>query len=287
MIGRARTNGAISIVNALFDGTGGAVGIDLPLEIDVESDPAAGATGEVRITPAAFDTPVARQFIDRLLDGPGGWMPSGLRVRIRSAIPPACGLKSSSALATGLVLALAEARGRQIPRAEAARRAAALARATGQSATGAFDDCLAAVLPGIWITDNREDVILRHDPVPPGLEVVVWIPPGRHAPSPELVERFRGHAATTAGRLARDGRAWEALTANGIGVESVLGLEPTGSEEFQRAGARAAGVSGLGPARAIVVEGDRAEPLAEVLQSRPGRVLRVGFARAAPDGGTR
>ena len=166
--------------------------------------------------------------------------------RYRSEIPVGCGLEDSSALGTALTLAVARAKGNEPTAEAAAHDGMRIAREIGQSATGAFDDCMASVLPGIWITDNRTDAILRHDPVPPGLEVVVSIP-GASSPV-AVIDRFRA----TPGKatvLALGGRPWEALEANGRAVELALGTAPLDLEEVRALGAVASpGVSGLGPA---------------------------------------
>jgi shikimate kinase len=282
--GRARTSGAISIVNALFDGVGGAIGVDLAMEVEVDLVERGGSPGHVLIDPSDSDTSTVRRFLDRLLQegAPSGGI--DLTVRIRSEIPPAVGLKSSSALGTALVLALANARGVALGPEAAARRSAEIARAIGQSATGAFDDCMASVSSGAWITDNRTDRVLRHDPIANGLEVALWIPPGQHAPSTELIDRFHLAPAGSARTLALAGRTWEALESNGRAVEGALGLSPTGADGLRAVGAIAAGVTGMGPARAIVAPTDRLDAIVRHLDGRPGEVRRVRF-RSDPPGG--
>ncbi|MCI4366718.1 MAG: shikimate kinase, partial [Thermoplasmata archaeon] len=230
------------------------------------------------------DTSTTRRFLEHLLQDGAPSAGMDLTVRIRSEVPPSIGLKSSSALGTALVLALADARGASVSTEAAARRSAEIARAIGQSATGAFDDCMASVSSGAWITDNRTDRVLRHDRIAHGLEVVLWIPPGQHAPSTELIDRFHPAPAGPATRLALAGRTWEALESNGRAVEEALGLSPTGADDLRAVGAIAAGVTGMGPARAIVAPTNRIDAIVRHLDGRPGEVRRVGF-RSGPSGG--
>lgn len=282
MIGRARTHGAITIVNALRTGIGAAIGVDLPVE--VVARPTAPAPAD-RIAPGSSDTPIVRAAIRAARRDAGAGAPAAVALRVRSEVPPACGLKSSSAVAVAVYLAVLRSSGADPSAEPAARAVAEAARAAGQSATGAFDDNLAAADGGLWVTDNRRDRVLRHDPPERELSVVLWIPPGTHPPSPTLAEALQDEGPSPAVALALAGRAWEALEANAAEVEARLGLPPTDRPALRARGALAAGVSGLGPARAVVVPTDRARTIAEFLADRPGSVRTVGLAEAS-DAGT-
>lgn len=276
MIGWARTGAAISVVNALFDGQGAAVGLDLALEVTVALAGPGARAGADRIAPIASATPLVLGTVGAARSAFGLPPDRPVRVTIASEIPPSVGLKSSSAVGAGIVLAFARAAGVRVTPESVARTAAKAARAAGQSATGAFDDALAALSPGVWATDNREDSVLFRTPAPDG-SAVIWIPPGEHPPSPELAPRLRGRSPSGAMERLRAGDLAGAVERNGRAVEGALGLAPIPREALALAGARAVGVSGLGPAVFVWVGPGAGGPVRAVLERLPGRTLSAGF----------
>ena len=278
MIGRARTPGAISILNALRTGIGGATGIELPVDTEVELRP---GRSEDSFDPEGSDTPIVRTAVDWVRRSYAQGVPAAVAVRIRSEVPARCGLKSSSAVAMGVLAAAARAFGADPPTMTLASAAAARSREIGQSATGALDDNLATSGTGIWITDNRRDAVLRHDPTPPGYRVVLWIPPGSHRPSPEWAARLSDPEPSAAVPLALAGYPFEALEQNGREIEERLGLPPTDRAALKARGATASGVTGLGPARAVVAPFGRVAGIAEFLGTLPGEVRIVDFVTEA------
>jgi len=192
---------------------------------------------------------------------------------IVSEIPSGAGLKSSSAVGSAIVRAVDAAAGRSSSAEETARVSAEVSRRVGASATGAYDDALAGLSSGAVVTDNRGDRLLRTYPIPRGLGVALWIPPGAHPPSPELLARFRTNPmlAQEAVDAALEGRLWEAMDANSRLVEAAMGY-PYGElrERLRQCGATASGASGLGPAFAVIGPVERLPALLEALPAGPG-----------------
>lgn len=280
MRGVGSASGAISVVNALPLGVGAAVGIAWPA-IATARPSAAGRRRDI-VRPTRARTPLVRAAVVAARDSFAGPEGTPLAVSVRTSIPPARGLKSSSAVASAVALATARAFRREPRTAAIARLVARVSRAVGVSATGAYDDALAGLVPGVVVTDNRADVELRRFPIDPGCGVVLWIPARRHPPSPAVRRRFRqDHAlAQRAVDLALD-RDWaRAMTANSQLVERAMGYR------YERlratltgAGAVAAGVSGLGPTLAAVAPVGRLPHLLRALP-RPGRRRVVRFLPA-------
>lgn len=274
MRGVASANAAISIVNALPLGVGAAAGVSWEARASAVVSRTRGSSAAAVIEPGRSRTALvrasARAACERFAPGTEG----RLRLRVRSTIPPARGLKSSSAVGSAVALATARAVGAEPPAVEIATLVADVGRATGLSATGAFDDALAGLVAGWVVTDNRRDVALRRFRLDPGLGVVVWVPRGRHPSSPTVRGRFRRHArlAHRAVEAALSGDWPAAMEANTALVERAMGYRygPLHTA-VHRAGAVASGVSGLGPSVAIVAPGERL-----------GRVVR-----ALPDAGIR
>ncbi len=282
MTGRARSGAAISVLNALFDGVGAALGIDLAVEAEVDRDDGAGAHDAIR--PASSATPLVRATLDRARAEYAPGRAGPVRLTIRSEVPAAVGLKSSSAVGTAVALAYARAVGERPEPAAVARLAAETARAVGQSATGAFDDALASLLPGLWMADTRHATVLLHRPGPSG-ELLLWIPPGTHRPSPTILPRLEGRGDPSArARLEADDLEG-AMEANSEALERALGLPSVGREELRGGGARAVAVSGLGPAVAVLAPAPQLPELRAILSKRPGRLLVSRFRPPGPPEG--
>lgn len=241
------------MVNAIATGVGGAVGVDIPVEAAVEVDP--GGRG-VSIDSA---TPWGRVEPPERLAGALAWLASmlglegGLLVRVRSGIPPASGLKSSSAVVNAVTAALLDAAGERLNAVGVARLGVEVARRAGLTVTGAFDDSLATVAGGVFVTDNPSMRILRHYTVEDGLYVVAAVRGERRIDTvdPEAFRALRG-AYERAARLALEGEWLAAMTLNGLTTLAATGWDPLAAELAARAlaspGVLAAGVSGKGPA---------------------------------------
>jgi shikimate kinase len=261
------SHAAISVVNALPLGIGAAIGIEWPARVTARL-PSATASRGLSVDPTASRTRLvresARAALDRFRAADGG-----LRLSVRTTIPVARGLKSSSAVSSAVILATARAAGTEPSPEAVARLAATVGRATGVSATGAYDDAIAGLVAGGVVTDNRRDTELRRLRIDPRLAVALWIPARSHPPSPSVQKRFRRSRdlARRAIDQALAGDWVQAMAANSSLVEEVLGYRYRHlHERVARAGAVASGVSGLGPTFAVLAPPSR---LRRVLAALP------------------
>ncbi len=254
MQGRARAPGAGTVLNALANGRGVAFGIDRELTATVELDHTADTiTGTIAGAPDAETALIERCValtVDRYGDDEGG------TVRTDTGIPPAAGLKSSSAAANATVLATLDALGRtaDVDRLTAARIGVQAARDVGVTVTGAFDDATASMLGGVTITDNRSDRLL--DRAERDWDVLVWTPPAQAYSADAAVDRCRqlGPIADTIFQLAQDGQFGTAMTINGFAFSAALEF-PTAPMFDALPAVRGVSLSGTGPS--VVAIGDR------------------------------
>ncbi len=281
MRGVGVATGAISIVNALPTGVGGAVGVDLPVRAELELHPAGSSEKwDVRI-PDEARSPLVIEALTRALRqfAPGTSGHGSLAVR--SAVPVGRGLKSSSAVSSAVVLAAARATDTPVTLTDVARLSADASLAVGVSATGAFDDALAGLSAGIVVTDNARRELLRSLPLPADLGVAVFVPPAPHPPSPGLRARFEAEAVASsrAVRAALEGEWIEAMRRNTELVERVMGYEYAAARStLERAGAVVAGVSGVGPALAALAPLGRLEEVRRRLPGLPAERLTLGLS---------
>lgn len=286
MRGVGEAYGAITLVNALPTGRGAAAAVELTSTAIATLRPAQDPT-EPSIQIAAEQwSPLVEAAAHRALSEFPPPSTSTLTLEIQSGIPVARGLKSSSAVSSALVAAVARASGHRVDAPTVARLSADVSQGIGLSATGAFDDAFASIAGGCALTDNPTRTVLARPHLPDDIEVILWIPRATHGPSVEWHERFRarreeGQAAVDA---ALEGDLWEAMERNTALVEDVMGYRYAAlRDSLREAGAVASGVSGLGPTLATLVPRGAARPVLDLLPRESTEIRTVRFARPRTD----
>ena len=288
MKGNARTFGAITISNALPAGIGCAAGIELPVDAEVTLTFDGSKEPPKIDVPRECRSPVVEESLRVGLSSYHPTPGTVAHVSLRSEIPVARGLKSSSAVSTAVVLALARASGEQPSPLEVGRKAAEVGRRVGVSATGALDDALAGLEPGFIVTDNRRDEVLRRTEVDPDWGVVLYIPPRRHIPSPGLARAFvrERPSGEQAARAAMDGDWAKAMRINTELVERAMGYPYRElRDRLRERGAIASGVSGFGPALAAIAPVARLSDIVEALPDDDAEKRLVSFSHSRATGG--
>jgi len=274
---------AVTFVNALFTGVGAAAAIDLPVTAEVDLEPSTGDSPPFHATEPATDTPLVRASMADALRRWGDGGRYGGTVTVRSQIPPSKGLKSSSAVGVAIGRAIAHAFGVPASPVALARASSEVSQQIGLSATGAFDDALAAAGGGVVVTENSGPAVRYRGSLPSRWSAIVWVPPGVHAPSVDWRLKFRARSADAEPAIGAALRhEWAtAMEVNTRLVESILNCEVGELRESLRAtGAIASGVSGLGPALAVICPEGRSAELARLLGD--GDVRATQFVPLAP-----
>lgn len=272
MTGRARANCGITVVNAVPAGVGAAIAIDLPVEAEVDLDPAGTGVRVVLESHAGDADPRLAEIacvltLDRL-----GLKGTGAVVRTRSDAPVSRGLKTSSAAANAVILATAAAAGRTLESAQVLDLSATAGMEARVSITGAYDDAAASLLGGLCITDNHARQLLSRILVPEDLAAVVHSPSRGLAKSKVPVDLARTLAAPARHlhRLASEGEWLTALTLNGMLWAGLSGRGAAPALALLKAGALAAGVTGTGPATVGIFPRDAAPAGVAALEDFPG-----------------
>ena len=266
--GKGLSHGAATIVNAIATGKGSAFGIDLKTWAEVTLDDSSkvevtieGFTGEpTKLVEGCF-----RMLVDKLRPGEK----LGARIVTRSDIPVSRGLKSSSAAANAVIMATLDALDETIEPLFAIRLGTKCAIDAGVSVTGAFDDACASWLGGAVVTDNRTNQLLRREPMDPSLKVVIHVPPFqiRKAGLPRGRIAAVADVAEMAFQMALKGDYLGAMKLNGLCYASALKVDQDIAFRALELGARSAGLSGTGPATAILVDSDKIEKFLSDIKS--------------------
>ncbi|MDJ0274003.1 MAG: shikimate kinase [Aigarchaeota archaeon] len=276
MRGRAEVKGAVTVVNAISIGKGAAIGIDLRMAATVEltddgvfSFRCRGQEADDSVARTAFKLVAER----KALSG------KGCRVEVESEIPVAVGLKSSSAAASAVTLALFDAIG-EVPRYwELLDLVSEVSIRSGTSITGAADDASACMLGGFVVTDNRRRALLMRSELEERLMAVISVPEGRRTFTSSFRREdllpIRG-LVEVAFELAMRGDYIRAMTLNGLVHSAALGYGTDVTVAALRKGALACSISGTGPAIAALCYEENVDEVREALGSYgETRVVKV------------
>lgn len=251
MTGLGRSHGAVTLINAMPCGIGATAGIRLFTEAAFT----AGGTGKhVTIGSDPGECPdMARICVGETYQFLGLPEPAGWELTTESNIPVSRGLKSSSSACNAIIQAVLAEEGRTLDELELIRLGVRCARQAKVTVTGSFDDACGCQLGGIVVTDNRRDEVLARADLDRDYDVVLYVPPRKirktglpldalHALAPQI-EPLTRTAVTD---------PWGAMTANGRLVSAASQVDNSAAETALAHGALGAGMSGAGPAVAMV-----------------------------------
>lgn len=253
MKGTGVSGGALTVINAIATGFGSAFGIGLSTKAEVEllDEP----EFSLEINGEIADNNFVKCLLSEFLKNKSVEDISGAIVKTESNIPMSMGLKSSSAAANSIILAMADAAEVNIEPIEAAKIGATASIKTGVSVTGAFDDACACILGGLVFTDNKKMELIKRTDMNADYSVVISLPKFTIETKKFPKEKFRLYAdeVTAAYNKAMSGDIFSAMYENGLAVSKALDISNEISDRALLSGAAASGFSGTGPAVGILV----------------------------------
>lgn len=232
-----RTHGGLSILNGISLGLGSTCAIGLDVEVEASH-------GSMET-----DSSLIRRILEYFREKTG----KDFKLDIRSRIPQAGGLKSSSAVSTAAIASICELEGieEDVP-----VLSARLSIESGVSVTGALDDATAAFYGGVSVCDNLKMKVIRRTKFPEGIVFVVLPRGNRTDFDPEPLRRNWPTFKAISGMVMK-GDYLGAMASNGLAVSRILGYETDVLIRTVELGAKAAGVTGNGPSLfAAVNEGE-------------------------------
>jgi len=258
MIGRGTAYSAVSVINAIPCGIGATIGIDLCTEAEFLPG---GLSLNIIIENDPTENPaLARVCVQRTLEKLKITETTG-ELRIQSEIPVARGLKSSSAAANAIISAVSRSQGVELDRMEVVRLGVRCAIEAGVTVTGAFDDACGSMFGGLVMTDNRCNEVLMSRDLDP-MDVILHVPEMKITKKDARLDKLREICDQMQAIIARvEDDPFTAMNQNGELVSRTLGLDNSVANEALQKGALAAGMSGTGPAIAILTAPGRGKTL--------------------------
>ena len=266
MTSHGKSYGAVSVINAIPCGIGATMGISLETNVTYSEG---GEGRDIEIVGAKnMSKAMARICVKKTLERIRADRSIPYSLTIDSQIPPSRGLKSSSSVCNAIISAVLQEHGAEMDTIEMIRLGVECAREAKVTVTGSFDDACGCHLGGLVFTDNRKDMLLSRTEVP-SYDAVLMIPK-------ETIEKKTISVAKYAAKRDEMQRIIEtakedplaALTANGRVVADVIGMDNSLAERALELGALAAGVTGTGPAVAVIAERGRGKSIARKLGGR-------------------
>lgn len=257
---RGTSFGAISVVNAIACGIGATIGIDLRTDAEFITD--IDDTRVIIMNDPGIDDNLIHNCIRRTLERISEDPYTPYRLTVNTQIPPSRGLKSSSSICNAVIYSILKEYGVEMDEMEVLRMGVECARESGVTITGAFDDACGCHYGGIVFTDNTSNELLRRYDIP-NYDVILWIPDKVIPKNQVQVDAYMKRRSQFEDVLAL---AYEdplaALTKNGELLAEIIGSDMKIEDLALSNGALAAGISGTGPAVAIVChpkDGDEIE----------------------------
>ena len=280
-VGEALAHGAITIVNAIATGKGAALGIDLWTKAKVQLTNTPGKIEGRILSDPEENTLLIKNTILTVLQHFHKENNYGAIAETNSNIYVARGLKSSSVATNALVLATTAALEEELDDLTAIKLGVEAALKSQVTITGAFDDACASYFGNAILTDNASRRIEKTIEIKEDYNVLLHIPPEKSYTAKLDVERIKLIAplVEVAYQEALQERLWTALTLNGLLYSSILGYNPKIAFDAISKGAVAAGLTGKGPATAIITPQARKAQVKEAIQKSGGEVIDARINR--------
>lgn len=271
MTGRGRSHGSITVINAMPCGIGATIGVGLETRAVFSED---GDARTVKINnDVSEDTSMAGICVRRAYESAGIPEPGSWTLETDSQIPVSRGLKSSSCACNAILRAVFSHLGVDMDPVDLIRLGVGCAREAKVTVTGSFDDACGCGLGGLVMTDNRRDEIIDRRDVDE-YDVVIHVPAFKIRKTGLPLDRL--HEVAPLIREAIDitmSDPFKAMTMNGRIISEASGVDNGIAEKAMDMGAMGAGMSGSGPAVAIVVAKGDGRRFAEDMGMKPEETI--------------
>ena len=266
---KATVHGAVSIVSAIANKKGATLGIELKVEVTIETSEGKGI--EIQSENRSLSSRLINKTIEKIVSKKY-LEKNKMLITIDSEIPTGYGLKSSSAISSAIALACAKIFKPKLTDKQILVAGVDASIESKVSITGAYDDACSCYYGGFNVTDNGKRKRIHFERIPSNLIAVIFIPKNRKRGNLKKL-KILSSIFNNAWELAKEKKYWESMTINGLATSAILNSDPKIIIDLIEKGALAASVSGNGPSIAAIVKKDNLSNVKKVFEALEGNVI--------------
>ena len=266
---KATVHGAVSIVSAIANKKGATLGIELKVEVTIETSEGKGI--EIQSENRSLSSRLINKTIEKIVSKKY-LEKNKMLITINSEIPTGYGLKSSSAISSAIALACAKIFKPKLTDKQILVAGVDASIESKVSITGAYDDACSCYYGGFNVTDNGKRKRIHFERIPSNLIAIIFIPKNRKRGNLKRL-KILSPIFNNAWELAKEKKYWESMTINGLATSAILNSDPKIIVDLIENGALAASVSGNGPSIAAIVKKENVSNIKKVFEALEGNII--------------
>ena len=266
---KATVHGAVSIVSAIANKKGATLGIELKVEVTIETSEGKGIV--IQSENRSLSSRLINKTIEKIVSKKD-LEKNKILITLTSEIPTGYGLKSSSAISSAIALACAKIFKPKLTDKQILVAGVDASIESKVSITGAYDDACSCYYGGFNVTDNGKRKRIHFERIPSNLIAVIFIPKNRKRGNLKRL-KILSPVFNNAWELAKGKKYWESMTINGLATSAILNSDPKIIIDLIEKGALAASVSGNGPSIAAIVKKENVSNIKKVFEVLEGNII--------------
>ena len=266
---KATVHGAVSIVSAIANKKGATLGIELKVEVTIETSEGKGIV--IQSENRSLSSRLINKTIEKIVSKKD-LEKNKILITLTSEIPTGYGLKSSSAISSAIALACAKIFKPKLTDKQILVAGVDASIESKVSITGAYDDACSCYYGGFNVTDNGKRSRIHFEKVPSNLIAVIFIPKNRKRGNLKKL-KILSSIFSNAWELAKQRKYWEAMTMNGLATSAILNSDPKIIVDLIEKGALGASVSGNGPSIAAIVKKENETNVKKIFSALEGNII--------------
>ena len=266
---KATVHGAVSIVSAIANKKGATLGIELKVEVTIETSEGKGIV--IQSENRSLSSRLINKTIEKIVSKKD-LEKNKILITLTSEIPTGYGLKSSSAISSAIALACAKIFKPKLTDKQILVAGVDASIESKVSITGAYDDACSCYYGGFNVTDNGKRKRIHFERIPSNLIAVIFIPKNRKRGNLKKL-KILSSIFNNAWKLAKGKKYWESMTINGLATSAILNSDPKIIIDLIEKGALAASVSGNGPSIAAIVKKENVSNIKKVFEALEGNII--------------